>query len=281
MKFNEKQTKIIYDFVMNYSANEEFKRNVEEKYNNEVESLSILEIYALEEVLRFGTKNLFHQFIATKENLSVEKALSLFDSFLTLLREDKSFKDYKINQLKEAKDTLSAMEIFALKLILKNEKQDESVDKKSNIELEYDNLNPIKFETDSQIRTTIENLLIGKFILNVLELPIMREVKGRQKGRGIVANSDKQTIIEEIRNLYATDPSLFKNAVDTNFVKIKYQILLGKKEQAFGELLTYNTNISIDEVLGNEKSTFEEDIKKYFQDIINKRKAEENIGPKK
>lgn len=281
MKFNEEQTKIIYEFVMNYTGNEEFKNNVEGKYNDEVGKLSILEIYALEEVLRYGTRNLFNQFIETKENLSEEEALILFDNLLTLLIEDESFRDYKLMQFREAKETLSTMEIFAINLIHKEEKQDESVEKESTVELEYDNLNPIRFGTDRQIRETIENLLFGQFILKSLELPAMFEIKSRQKEKGLIANSDKPIIIEEIRKLLAADPKLYENAVNNYFVKIKFQVLLGKEEASFGELLDYNTNISADEIFGREKDTTEEDALKFFQDMVNKIKNEKNNGPRK
>ena len=281
MKFNEEQTKIIYEFVMNYTVNEEFKNDIEEKYNNEVERLSILEIYALEEVLRFGTRNLFNQFLETKENLSEEEAIVLFDNFFTLLREDESFRDYKLMQFREAKETLSAMEIFAINLIYKEEKQENESVEESTIELEYAELNPIRFGTDRQIRATIENLLFGQFILNALELPTMSEIKSRQKERGVIANSDKPIIIEEIRKLLAADPKLYENAVNNHFVKIKFQVLLGNKEASFGELLDYNTNISADEIFGREKDTTEEDTLKFFQDMVNKIKNEKNNGPRK
>lgn len=281
MKFNEEQTKVVYEFVMNYTANDEFKRNVEEKYNNEVEKLSILEIYALEEVLRCGTRNLFNQLIKTKGSYSEEETLDLYDSLMILLKEDESFRNYKLMQFKEAKETLSAMEIIAINLIYKEAKQDESMEKESTIELEYDNLNPIRFGTDRQIRETIENLLFGQFILKSLELPAMSEIKGRQKEKGLIANSDKPIIIEEIRKLLAADPKLYENAVNNHFVKIKFQVLLGNKEAAFGELLDYNTNISADEIFGREKDTTEEDILKFFQDMVNKIKNEKSNGPRK
>lgn len=281
MKFNEEQTKIIYEFVMNYTGNEEFKSNIEENYNNEVERLSILEIYALEEILRFGTRNLFNQFLETKENLSEEEAIVLFDNLFTLLREDESFRDYKLMQFREAKETLSAMEIFAINLIHKEEKQEKTAEKESTIELEYDELNPIRFGTDRQIRATIENLLFGQFILNALELPTMSEIKSRQKESGLIANSDKPIIIEEIRKLLAADPKLYENAANNHFVKIKFQVLLGNKEASFGELLDYNTNISADEIFGREKDTTEEDTLKFFQDMVNKIKNEKNNGPRK
>lgn len=281
MKFNEEQTKLIYEFVMNYTGNEEFKNNVEKIYNDEVGKLSILEIYALEEILRYGTRNLFSQFLETKEKLSEEEAMTLFDSLLTLLKEDESFRNYKLMQFREAKETLSAMEIFAINLIHKEEKQDESVEKESTVELEYDNLNPIRFGTDRQIRETIENLLFGQFILKSLELPAMSEIKSRQKEKGLIANSDKPIIIEEIRKLLAADPKLYENAVNNYFVKIKFQVLLGKEETSFGELLDYNTNISAEEIFGREKDTIEEDALKFFQDMVNKIKNEKNNGPRK
>lgn len=78
-----------------------------------------------------------------------------------------NFKQYKMQQLKESPETLSAMEIFAFALISSSDNQKE----KMTDELEYDQNNPILYSTDNQIRETLTNLFFGEFIHQILELP--------------------------------------------------------------------------------------------------------------
>ena len=54
MKFNEKQEQAVNEFIMKYSSDEEFRNEVQDLYDNEIGRLSILQIYALEELLRYG-----------------------------------------------------------------------------------------------------------------------------------------------------------------------------------------------------------------------------------
>lgn len=56
-------------------------------------------------------------------------------------------------------------------------------------------------------------------------------------------------------------------------------LLLGKsEEEAFSDYLMYNTNISAYEILGIEKDNTEEEMLKFFRDLVNKRK---NNNPQK
>lgn len=270
MNFNEEQSEVIYEFIIKYNSDEDFKSSVEKQYNNEVEKLSMLQIYALEEVLRYGNKCIFTTFQETLGSYTLAEAINLFDSFIKLLNEDENFKQYKLEQLKHSKETLSEMEILVFELFNKDNKQDEQTNEKNqSSKLEYDKLNPIRYATDNQIRKTLEDLLFGKFIHLMLELPEMLDIKNRQKESGVIANSDKSLIINEIRKLLENDFNSFQQTVDYNFIRVKYQILLGKKEEAFSELLQYNTNISADEILGREKDNSEEDAYQFFKDIIN------------
>ena len=63
MNFNDYQSKIIYDFIIKYNSDEEFKTNVQNLYDNEISKLSILNIYTLEEILRYGNKGIFNKFL--------------------------------------------------------------------------------------------------------------------------------------------------------------------------------------------------------------------------
>ena len=127
MKFNTNQAEKINEFIMQYNTDEEFKNSVQELYNNDTYKLSILQIYALEEILRYGTKEIFNQFLTTKGTYSVEQAVDLYVEFVKLLNEDESFKQYKMQQLKKSPETLSELEMFAFKLISVSDEKKEKI----------------------------------------------------------------------------------------------------------------------------------------------------------
>lgn len=282
MNFNEKQSNEIYEFIMRYNSEEEFKNNIQNLYDNEISKLSILYIYALEEILRYGTKGVFNKFIESKGAYTEDQAVDLFDGFIKLLNNDLNFKQYKMEQLKNSPETLSAIEMLAFQLISSTQSQKEQMHEEMTDELEYDPLNPILYSTDKQIRETLENLFFGEFIHQMLELPAMKPIKVRQKEIGMIANVDKPFIIEKIREVVFTQGSMsqFKQAIDNRYVKVKMDLLMGKGEDVFEQYLKYNTNISSYEILGIKKDNTAEDMYNYFMDMINKQK-EQGKKPKK
>ena len=275
MNFNETQSKSIYDFIMMYNSDEEFKAVIQELYDNEISSISILHIYALEEILRYGNRGFFNQFLTTKGAYSEERAADLFDGFIKLLNDDTNFKQYKMEQLKNSPETLSEIEKFAFKLISMSQSKKHQMHKEMTDELEYDELNPILYSNDRQIRRTLENLLFGEFIHKMLELPAMKPIKVRQKQKGMIASIDKPLIIEKIQSVISNQGSMsqFKQAIDGRYVKVKMAILMGKGEEAFEEYLKFNTNISSNEIFGIERDYSIDDIYEYFIDMINKSKG--------
>ena len=279
MNFNEKQTNEIYEFIKRYNADEEFKNSVQKLYDNNTYKLSITNIYALEEVLRYGTKKIFNKFLETKGTYSEEKAIDLYDGFIELLSKDMNFKQYKMQQLKESPETLSAMEIFAFALINSSDNQKENM----TDELEYDQYNPILYSTDNQIRETLTNLFFGEFIHQILELPNMKPIKVRQKENGRIANIDKPFIIEKIQDVISNQNSIFqlKKIIDARFVEVKMNLLFGKEEQAFEKYLKFNTNISSNEILGIERDYSATDMYNFFMNIINMKKEKDNEKTKK
>lgn len=283
MNFNEKQSNEIYEFIMRYNEDEEFKNSVQQSYDSNIYKLSILQIYALEEVLRYGGKEIFNKFLETKGTYSEEKAVDLYDGFIKLLGQDKKFKQYKMRQLIEAPETLSTMEMFAFTLISSSHNQKEQMHEEMTDELDYDPYNLILYTTDNQIRETLENLFLGELIHQMLELPDMKPVKVRQKENGRIANIDKPFIIEKIQSVISkpTAISQFKQIIDDRFVKVKMDLLLGKGEQAFGRYLKFNTNIRSNEILGIEKDNSETDMYNFFMDIINQRKEQDGGKRKK
>lgn len=274
MKFNENQEKVICEFIIKYNTNEQFRNNVQNLYNNEIHKLSILEIYALEEILRYGTKQVFNKFIAAKGICDDKQAVDLFDGFIKLLNEDSSFKQFKTEQLKNSPETLSSIETFAFSLL--NDFAEEKNEQKNN-ELKYDPLNPILYSTDGQIRQTLESLFFGEFIHKLLELPTMKDIKNRQKEKGVIASIDKPFIIKKIQEILSDEKNMsqLQNKIDSRFVKVKMNILLGQGKDAFNEFLQYNTNISSNEILGTKKANEEEEIYNFFTDILNKRKNQD------
>lgn len=279
MNFNEKQTKEIYEFIKRYNADEEFKNSVQKLYDNNTYKLSITNIYALEEVLRYGTKKIFNKFLEAKGTYSEEKAIDLYDGFIELLSKDMNFKQYKMQQLKETPETLSAMEIFAFALISSSDNQKEKMTNK----LEYDQYNPILYSTDNQIRETLTNLFLGEFIYQILELPSMKPIKVRQKENGRIANIDKPFIIKKIQNAISNQSSIFQlqKAIDVRFVEVKMNLLLGKEEKAFEKYLKFNTNISSNEIFGIEKDNSATDMYNFLMNIINMKKEKDNEKTKK
>ncbi len=276
MNFNEKQSNEIYEFIMRYNSEEEFKNNIQNLYDNEISKLSILYIYALEEILRYGTKGVFNKFIESKGAYTEDQAVDLFDGFIKLLNNDLNFKQYKMEQLKNSPETLSAIEMLTFQLISSTQSQKEQMHEEMTDELEYDPLNPILYSTDKQIRETLENLFFGEFIHQMLELPAMKPIKVRQKEIGMIANVDKPFIIEKIREVVFTQGSMsqFKQAIDNRYVKVKMDLLMGKGEDVFEQYLKYNTNISSYEILGIKKDNTAEDMYNYFMDMINKQKEQ-------
>lgn len=149
-------------------------------------------------------------------------------------------------------------------------------------ELEYDPYNPILYSTDKQIRETLENLFFGEFIHQILELPAMKPIRDRQKEDGRIANIDKPFIIEKIQTIIFEQNSLsqLKKIIDSRFVRVKMDLLLGKGELAFEQYLKFNTNISSNEILGIEKDYSRADMYNFFMDMINNKK-EQNHGKTK
>ena len=283
MKFNEKQEQAVNDFIMKYNSDEEFRNEVQDLYDNEIGRLSILQIYVLEELLRYGNKGMFKRFLESKGESTEEQAVELVDGFRKLLDENPSFKQYKMEQLKKFPDTLSDLEMFAFTLISRSQSEKVKMHKELTDELEYDSLNPILFSTDKEIRETLENLLIGEFIHKLLEEPAMKPAKVRQKEDGMIASVDKPLIIENVKAVISTPNSMsqFKQIIDSRFIKAKFAILTGKGAEAFDEYKRFNTNISINEVLGIEKDDFVDKMYDFLKDMVNERKDQGNSKTKK
>ena len=268
MYFNEKQSNEINDFMMKYSEDSAFRNKIQQLYDENTYKLSLIQIYTLEEILRYGTKKVFHKFLNIEGSYSNEQAIELYDTFTKLLNDDSNFRQYKMQQLKTAPETLSKIEIFAFSLISGSKDYKKQMHKEMTDELEYDPYNPILYDTDQQMKETLENLFFGEFIHRILELPSMKPIKVRQRENGQIANIDKPFIIEKIRNVVFQQDSIsqLNQIIDSRFVTVKMNILLGKGIYAFEQYLKFNTNISSQEILGKKQEDYSENIYDFFTD---------------
>lgn len=187
---------------------------------------------------------------------SIKECVEQLDQFLNFYNENESFKNYKLQQYAENPETLSKLEVYVLEKIIKvkivaEKIEDQSVEDSTN-ELEYDELNPIKFAHEIEIKETLTNLLIGEFIFNILNLPQMAQIKARQKKPGMIANIDKPIIIKTVHDTIINELQGIPQAVNQMYAQVKLNLLLGKGEDAFKEFSKFNTNISAREVLEYE-----------------------------
>lgn len=252
--FNEEENKIIYEFITNYNSDASFKENVNNRYKNDISSLSIYDIYALEEIFRFGDKGIIKNLISLSGDSQF--MLKNINNFLEYFKKDENFKFYKLKQLTESPESLSKEERFLIEKVLnvevkedKKEKENATVEPEIEVEdISYDSYTPILYGNDSEIRTTISNLFFGKFIHMLLNLPAMYEVKKRQKQPGLIADIDRQNVIEHVERNLAENINDIKDTIDSIYLQVKFKVLLGQGEKAFSEYAKYNTNITAMEI---------------------------------
>lgn len=274
MDFTKEQMNKIYDFIQNYNISSETQSYYQKQYDEEPFKLSILYIYTLEEVLRYGSKGIFNSFKEISDQLTFEHRIDLYDQFVDYANKNADFMQLKLQQLDNLPDTLSQVEIFILQNINTTNKQ-----KQENIEveLEYDPFNMISYATEGQIRETLENLYFGEFIHKMLELEEFSDIKARQKENGQIANIDKPLIIKEIQKVALNKESMqaLTQIINSRYVKVKFKLLTSEekdKAKAFNEYIKYNTNISANEILGVEKDKREQETMDFFRDLVNELK---------
>ena len=97
----------------------------------------------------------------------------------------------------------------------------------------------------------------------------------------MIANIDKPLINEKIQEILSDSNAIsqFKQVIDNRFVKVKFDLLLGKGDSAFEQYSKFNTNISANEILGVERD-ITDDMYEYLMDMINKNKGQ-GRGPTK
>jgi len=248
MRLSKEQIAEINDFVMQYNTNQDFKEEKERLYLNRPSELSITEIYALEEIIRFGNKGYYNQFLNANQSISEDKRIEELRQFIKMWYENENFKNYKKLQYSESPETLSELETYAINLILISEVEPEKLHEKLTDELEYTDFNEIRYGNDNEIKETLLGLLFGELIFELLETEEMKPIKVRQKERGKIANIDKPVLLDAIHKAVPGTTDQVLSVIEQRFAKVKFNILLGKGEEAFAEYLKYNTNISTDEI---------------------------------
>lgn len=281
MKLNQEQSNYITEFIVKYNSDLEFQEKMQELYDNDISKLSILDIYALEEILRYGVKGIFDKFIQAKGKDTDEQAVKLFDSLIKLLLDNDQFREYKLEQLELNPEMISEMELLAFNLIQYKFIKEEAEEVEVEEELEYDDYIGILYSTDKEIRATLGNLFFGQFILEMLEMPSMKEIKERQKEKGLIANVDKGFILSKIEEMLNNEQALiqYKKVIDARYTKVKMNILLGQSDTAFNEFIQYRTNIDVVGTFDLEQTKEFEEFMDYVQELL-KKKRDEN-SPKR
>lgn len=254
MKLTKKQEQELEKFIKNYTNNPQFKKQVQELYQTSPEKLSFLEIYAIEDILRFGTHSIYQNFMKTIGENADSKDINELNYFLKIFQENKEFQKYKLQQFQENKDSLSKIELYALTIILKAKKDSKQTHQDFTNQMDYDPLFPIRYQTDDEIKITLTDLLIGELIHELLELPEMNPIKVRQREPGMIASIDKPTIMEHVLVAIEDTSAQTESVIMNRFIKAKLNVLLGKREQAFEPYLKYRTNISSKELVKYKKN---------------------------
>jgi len=255
---NEQQKQEITEFIAQYKQNKQYQQEIKKQYETKPLTLSILQIYALEEILKEGNKAIYQSFLQVKGNHEEAKAITDFQLFIKIYREDPYFKNQKLEQFLYTPESLSKMEIRIIEQLL----EEKDIPKPEEEVLEYDDLNPICCESETEIRETLLNLLFGQAIAKLFELPELKEIKDRQKEDGRIANQDKPKVIQMLQQEVLMSPNRYNYIMESaERIIEKYKKDLDKlsssfeKEGALESLQKYNTNLSIQEILGLPRPT--------------------------
>lgn len=231
--FNSSQAKKINTFLWNYDQNEEFRKEKESNYDIEPYKLSILEIYALEEIKRYGDKNIYSSYLALRDdNTDLEDHLGFYEYFRNRITTNLEFAIKKYSDIHH----LSQNEAFIINMIL------QSVAKRENIEL-YDPFNPILTSNEEETIKTIKNHTIGIIALLISDRhPNMF----KQRERGQFSKESKKELIEILKNWPGLQERIDKE-IDEVFLQPGPSIKLVCINW------NNNTNISYDEVFEDSK----------------------------
>ena len=214
------------------------------------------------------------------------------NNFIMKYYSDGDFKSEKEREYDFEMDKLSILDIYALEIALRygNKKIYEAFKKAQDVTPEiqfedfmkqlYAEFNPICCSNEQQIIDTIENLFIGEFIHEMLNMPIMRPIKERQGRPGQVSSMDKPYIIKEIQEMLLQNCvtiAQFKQAVAQRVIEVKKDRSPKKRMMTLEPYLEFNTNISASEVLGEFKINDPKEIQQILDDMARKMQQDDEL----
>jgi len=68
MKFNDADERILFNYIIKYNTDNEYKKEFQKVYFDNPFQLTIFEIYLAEEVYRFGKNNIFNKLLELNGN---------------------------------------------------------------------------------------------------------------------------------------------------------------------------------------------------------------------
>lgn len=236
--FTLQQQNEINRILLEYKSNEESRKAIEDKYDTSTYELSIIQIYAIEEIIRYGTKGIYKSYIEiNNSNNKIEE----YDDYMKKLTTDIEFSTSKLLHIKD----LTKVELFITSIMLN------SVVKKNNFEL-YDPIIEIRTSSEKESRETIKDLIIGVLAHIIVECSKTPE-KYKQRNKGQFSPESKKRIIDAMRK----DLIAVKIMVEY----ISYLIFDIEPEENEGSMgfwipisswYKFATNISYDEVIGKK-----------------------------
>ena len=268
MKLNESEQQKIYDCLNKFNTDDNYKEEVLKLYNSEdLDRISIYEIYVLEELRRLGNKNIIQDLFSI--NPSAVNVLQQVDDFINLYNSNEEFKYYKNEQFKNNQDSLSEMELYLLKKFLikiKEENKEETEPKKEQQEEpksfvytddDYEEMNQLDYSNDYAIQRTVRNLLFGKVIHLLLQQPRMKDIAERQKQNGQIHNMDRDTVIEYVLEGFTPQvEDKFNTEVDNTWRLFKIKKMFVFNDPMIEDYEKYNTNISSAEILAKRNQKY-------------------------
>lgn len=245
---DEEQLKI-YEIWQRYKNEEPFQKEIENNYLNNPTRLNLFEFYVLEELVRFGNKNYYNDIMKTRQSNDQNIYLE-YEMLINMCNSNPQFLKEEVNKLQEKSLFLSEMEVYVLKTFYKKE-----IDDNFRSGLKYDEFVKLRYGLDSEIRSTISNILVGNIVYELFndeeqlkKDKKLEKIKLRQKEPGMIADIDKPYIIEKVKLSIFDDYDKFEERVDSMFTFIKYGLSTGKKENAFSPFIKQRTNIRNEDV---------------------------------
>lgn len=247
---NENDKKTLGEIIKLYNENTKFKEYICERYDTNPASLRVLELYVLEEIVRYGNKDYYNKIASLNPNS--EKALKDYSDFIDKCKNDKEFETLKMRIYKNNRENLNPVEVFAISMILKDKDREKEY---KYIDFDYDDYPDIKYGNDKEIRETVSNIYFAILIyrlLNECKDPIiLKELKPvieHQKEPGLIASSDKPLLLNFLRECISDNYEIIGNHIDEMYNQVKSFLMFGFKENSFKLLSNRKSNVTAREI---------------------------------